>query len=487
LAALGSEKLQQITELLRAMPPAKAALLARTVTALRASGGGSLPTDLILEALAPALRTARPDRSSLCRMICMPFEPFLTNEEQRDEAAGLLPRAMLQPWWEALSAVAAREIAALEAELEGLLGDDAELDAFAIRARAAAAGWTAGVLTVSAGATVPPSVRALVKHPASRIMLKQAFEILKEAEPLTAAIAAVIAAAERDGVIADDRLTDLPAAVVNVAKQHYGILAASNVTVTRYFALAILNRLEKPWLIFRFTRALALQRDATIVANTEFGGIGERLLEDLERTAALVDAGNPKGRMSAHLADFDRLRVLVGRYIDCAEGVLNEIDLRRDSAWGETMLRSRARMREVLEEERLQPAEDAIRAPLLERLQQAPNTRRPGNAAGAPSAAAVLARAEQAIQLLTFIAQRAGRQGFGSPARKTIDRLVAEIDKCCEDLIADLRHDPTDEVARRLLVPAIALVAPLFPRERGETLTRRLNNELGAVASDPAA
>jgi hypothetical protein len=481
LAALGNDKLQQITAMLRAMPPGKAAMLARAVTAMRASGGGSLPTDLILEALAPALRTARRDRSSLRRMICMPLEPFLTDEEQRDDAAGLIQRTMLLPWWDALIAVAGAEIAALEAEIEGLLGADAELDTLAIRARAAAAGWTANVLTLSAGATIPPKVRAFVKSPASHIMLKQAYEILKEAEPLSAAIAAVMAAAENDKVVVGDRLIDLPSDVVNIAKHHYGILAASNITVTRYFALAILNHLEKPWLIFRFTRALSLQRDATIVANTEFGSIGERLLEDLERTAATVDAANPKGRMSAHLADFDKLRALVGRYIECAEGVLNEIDLRRDSAWGETMLRSRGRMREALEEDRLQSAEDAVRAVLAERLPQAPNTRRPGNGAETPTAAAVLARAEQAIQLLTFIAHRAGRQGFSSPARKTLDRLVAEIDKCCEDLIADLRQDPTDEVARRLLAPAITLVAQLFPQERAETLTRRLNNELNAA------
>jgi hypothetical protein len=483
LAALGSEKRQQITELLRAMPPGKAALLARAITAMRASGGGTLPTDFILDALSPALQTARPDRSSLRRMICMPFEPFLTDDAQRDDAVGLIQRTTLMPWWDALTAVAGPEIAALEAEVERSLGADSELDALAVRARAAAAGWTASVLTVAADAAVAPSVRALAKNPGSRIMLKQAFEILKEAEPLTAAIAAVMAAAGRDAVLVGGRLIDLTNDVVNVAKQHYGILAArENITVTRYFALAILNRLEKPWLIFRFTRALALQRDATIVANTEFGGIGERLLADLERAAAMVDAANPKGRMSAHLADFDRLRGLVGRYIDCAEGVLNEIDLRRDSAWGETMLRSRARMREALEEDRLQPAEDAIRAVLAERLPAGPNARRPGSGAAPPDPAAVLARAEQAIQLLTFIAQRASRQGFASPARKSLDRLVVEIDKCCEDLIADLRLDPTDADARRLIAPAIALVAPLFPRERAEILTRRLNNELGAPA-----
>jgi hypothetical protein len=476
LAALGDGKRRQITELLRTMPAGKAAMLARTVTAMRASEGDSLPTDVILEALAPTLGTGRADRSSLPRMICMPLEPFLTDRAQRDDSAGLVQRAMLRQWWDALTAVAASEIAALTAEIEAHRGDDEALDAIAVQARAAAANWTATVLRLGTGANAAPSVRTFARRPAARIMLKQVFEILKEAEPLTEAIAAVMVAAERDGALAGDRLIDLPTQVVTVAKHHYGILAGSTVMVTRYFALAILNRLEKPWLIFRFTRALALQRDATIVAGTEFGSIGERLLEDLERTAAAVDAANPRDRLSAHLVDFELLRELVGRYVDCAEGVLNEIDLRRDSPWGETMLRSRSRMREALGEDRLRPAQEAIRAVLAERLPKARRT------AAAPDMAAILARADQAIRFLAFITQRAGRQGFGSPARKKLDALVAEIEKCCEDLLAELRFAPSDAPARRRLEPAIALVELLFPRERGDILARRLARALDGVA-----
>jgi hypothetical protein len=478
LAALRDEKLQQITELLKTMPVGKAAMLARTVSALRGSEEGeALPTKLILDALAPTLGTGRPDRSALQRMICMPLEPFLTNDAQHDHSAGLIQRAMLMPWWNAVGAVASTAIAAFEAELDGIRGNDEALDAFAIRARAAAATWTAKVLTLSDGASMPPNVRALVRRPASRIMLKQMFEILKEAEPLSTAIAAVMATARRDEIIVGDRLIDLTPDAVNVAKQHYLVLAASNVVVTRYFALAILNRLDKPWLIFRFTRALALQRDATIVVSTEFGPIGERLLDALERTASEVDSANPKGKMSAHLVDFAKLLALVTHYVDCAEGVLNEIDLRRDSPWGETMLRSRSRMRDALEEDRLRPAEDAIRAVLAEQM---PSARRTSHAPDAPEAEK-LARAEQALKFLTFIAQRASRQGFASPARKILDRVAVETEKCCEELIADLKLNPAHLVARRLVEPAVALANHLFPYERCEPLTRRLHNAAGIL------
>src|SRR5260370_24788700 len=71
--------------------------------------------------------------------------------------------------------------------------------------------------------------------------------------------------------------------------------------------------------------------------------------------------------MSSHLVDFDRLRELTGRYVECAEGLLGEIDLRRDSEWGEALLRSRGKMRDTLEEDRLETAAEAILAIVPER------------------------------------------------------------------------------------------------------------------------
>ena len=47
LAALPDEKLHQITELLKTMPVGKAAMLARTVTALRGTEGEALPKEFV--------------------------------------------------------------------------------------------------------------------------------------------------------------------------------------------------------------------------------------------------------------------------------------------------------------------------------------------------------------------------------------------------------------------------------------------------------
>ncbi len=194
--------------------------------------------------------------------------------------------------------------------------------------------------------------------------------------------------------------------------------------------------------------------------------------------------------MSAHLVDFDRLRELIGRYIECAEGLLGEIDLRRDSQWGEAMLRSRGKMRDALEEDRLETAANAIHAVLPERPT---DKQRPGAAksvtarsgATEPSADTLTAHAAKAIQLLTFIIQRSGRQGFASGARKVLDEVSQDIAKRGEDLIADLRAEPANDELSRLLPRAIWLVETLLQDERGKILLRRLNNELGVFDPTP--
>jgi hypothetical protein len=294
--------------------------------------------------------------------------------------------------------------------------------------------------------------------------------------------------ARRDDKMAGSMILDLSPTMVTETKRCYDILSDGDGSETRLFALAILNRLDKPWHIFRLARTLSWKRDATLVSNTELAVIGQRTLHDLDMTANAVDIGNPKGRMSAHLVDFDRLRALVGRYLECAEGLLGEIDLRRDSAWGEAMLRSRGKMRDALERDRLDAAANVILAILPER-RSADTRQRPNSAKGgptAPSAEPAVPEAAKAIQLLTFIAQRGSRQGFSSGARKLLDELCQTIHERGEDLIGDLRAEPDDAELRAQLAPAIWLVDALFPDERGRILLRRLKNEQGGDAEGDA-
>ena len=482
-------KLDQLAALLKAVPPDKAVALARAVETLRQSDPGSFPADAVLDALAPALAAARRERYALQPMVLAAIDPFLAADEAAERTEGLLARAVVAPWWAAIRLIGHAEFAALQGELDrlALIEDETPLVEFAIRVRAAAASATARLLDAMKSSKAAPTIRALAKNAEHAADVAQIGDILRAGENLRGAIEAVVDMARRDEKMPGTMILDLSPPVVTETKRRYDLLSTGSGAETRLFALAILNRLDKPWQIFRLARALSWKRDATLVANTELAVIGQRLLHELDTAANAVNAANPKGRMSSHLVDFDRLRLLVGRYIECSEGLLGEIDLRRDSAWGEAMLRSRGKMRDALEKDRLETAADAILAVLPER--PADNKQRSGGAKSdraAPSsetatAETITAEAAKAIQLLTFITQRAGRQGFGSGARKVLDELAQDIHERGEDLIADLRAEPANAALRALLPPTIWLAEMLCQDDRGKTLRRRLANELGAA------
>ncbi len=484
-----AEKREQLAALLRAIPPNQAEALARAVETMRQGDASGFPADVVLDALAPALAAARRERCALKPIILAALEPYIAPSETAERTVGLLARAVLAPWWEALGLVAAAQLAALQRELDDIASrddDEEKLAEFAVRARAAAATATTLLLAQMKSSKAAPAIRALARSPDHHADIEQIGEILLAGEPLRDAIAAVMDLARRDEKLSGSVIVDLSPAIITEAKRCYDLLSAGSGVETRLFAVAILNRLDKPWHIFRLARALSWKRDATLVSNTELAVIGQRLLHDLDVTAHAVDIANPKGRMSAHLVDFDRLRELTGRYIECAEGLLGEIDLRRDSEWGEAMLRSRGKMRDALEEERLETAANVVLAVLPERPtdhRQRPGAGKLAAKSSAPECSdeTLTAQAAKAIQLLTFIIQRSGRQGFGSGARKVLDEVSQDIEKRGEDLIADLRAEPSNDELRRLLPRAIWLAETLLHDERGKILLRRLKNEFGAA------
>jgi hypothetical protein len=483
------DKREQLAALLRAIPPSQAVALARAVETMQQGDAGNFPIDVVLDALAPALASARRERYMLKPLILTALDPFIADDEATERAPGLLARSVVTPWWEAACLVAPGEFAALQGELDiaARRDDDATLAECGIRARVAAAAAAAEILVQAKSSKAIPAIRRLARSPEDLADSEQIAEILRAGEKLCKSIATVMDLARQSEKMAGSMILDLSPAMVTETKRCYDVLNDGDGSETRLFALAILNRLDKPWHIFRLARTLSWKRDATLVSNTELAVIGQRILHDLDVTATAVDIGNPKSRMSAHLVDFDRLRILVGRYLECAEGLLGEIDLRRDSAWGEAMMRSRGKMRDALEKDRLDSAADVILAVMPER-RPADNKQRPGSAKTGPtppSAEAAMPDAAKASQLLTFIAQRASRHGFSGGARKLLDELCQIIHERGEALIADLRAEPDNAEFRTLLAPAIWLVETIFQDERGRILLRRLKNEqAGSLAQD---
>src|SRR5690349_3713529 len=116
LSTAGGGKQERLAAFLRSLPADRARVLAQMLVALRDGGDQSLPTDYLLGALQD--RTADVARApSLCRLVCDAIEHFLTDEELEQPVAGLVPRRLLSPWWEAVCTVDPDRLRILEGDL----------------------------------------------------------------------------------------------------------------------------------------------------------------------------------------------------------------------------------------------------------------------------------------------------------------------------------------------------------------------------------
>ena len=101
----------QLQHVLARLSPQQAGELARKVELERALGCERFPSAPILDALRPVLRVARPPRvPTLQRLVCVGLEDFLGERTDEPRLEGLIPRASLAPWWQAMRHIAPGEI-----------------------------------------------------------------------------------------------------------------------------------------------------------------------------------------------------------------------------------------------------------------------------------------------------------------------------------------------------------------------------------------
>jgi len=114
------DKVAQLQTVLGRLSSQQAIELARTVELARALGreAEAMPSAPILEALRPTLRLVKPPRvPTLQRLICAGFEDFLTDRDDDPRLEGLIPRASISRWWQAVALVASGELETFEARL----------------------------------------------------------------------------------------------------------------------------------------------------------------------------------------------------------------------------------------------------------------------------------------------------------------------------------------------------------------------------------
>jgi len=476
------QKSEQLNALLKPLPTNEAVALARKLETQRALGQETLPAETVLAALRPQLRRVRPQRvPSLCRLACVGFEDFLVDRVVEPRLPGLIPRSAIVPWWQALERMAPMELKIFGADFARLIAanDLQGLERLGESLRSAARGWTEAVLAgFRSRELADPVIRKALGDIGLQADFAEIARILAIAEPLRKALEAVIAVAVRYGQGQGRRIADFSTDAVTAAKQQYLWFADVAGFDSRYFALGLMNRLERPWYVLRLSRALAWKPTDALLQDTELGIVGQRLIHDLEVLVRDIEGLMPSrpGR-GPQTADYARLHQLMSRYIEHSEGMLSEFGFRRDSDWGEQILETRAALSRALGRDRLAPVADAP----LALLPQKRGVSARGLASDDPDLETVptpeaIEQALRAAKLLLLLMQKGGRYGLSSPARLAIDALGVEINNRAAKLYDELARNPSHEVAAAQLAAIIKVAETLFEDGRATVMTRRLVN-----------
>jgi hypothetical protein len=479
------DKAAQLGEVLTKLSTQEAVALARAVELARIRGKESLPTELVLNSLRPALREARAARlPDLRRLVCMPFAPFLTDREEEPRMTGRVARAAIAPWWTALQRIAGPEIGVLQTALAERFaeGGPAEIDDLARNAWAAAAGWTKSLVGELGKPRGDPALRQLFPRAGLVADVTAMATLLALAEHMVAAFAAidqVLAAADK---LADGQIVELTPEAVTVAKQHYLAIPEAHGMDSVLLALGLLNRLRRPWHILRLARALSWKQNDALLRQTEFGAVGERLIHELSQSAQEIAA---LAGVRGGAIDCARLAAAIADYMEESEGLLGEFGFRRDSSWGESILRTRVTVAAAVGRDFLARAADQMLARILPPERRA----RQGHEAEPrqPPSEAAIVEATTAARLLILLQQRGSRHGFGQPARDTIETLNTELEKRTTDLLDALRQAPGDPVIEAQLAAAAQIFDLLFEDGRGSTVTRRMRLANQASANQATA
>ena len=210
-------------------------------------------------AAAAAPRPNGPRVPTLCRLICQAFEAFLSDRADDPRMPGLIPRAMIGPWWDAIMAFCGDELARFELRLNTIIGtgEFEEADQLAQELQKAAIGWNLSVLAAIDQPSTHPTIAALAADPLLVIDMREVARILPIAALLKSQLSLTFSLLAEDGQMEGRRIYDLSNETVTLLRQQYAQFAERVGADAAYFALALVNRMVRPWQILLVARALS--------------------------------------------------------------------------------------------------------------------------------------------------------------------------------------------------------------------------------------
>jgi hypothetical protein len=208
------------------------------------------------------------------------------------------------------------------------------------------------------------------------------------------------------------------------------------------------------------------------------GLVGDLLLADLNTHAAVIRSVKPQQfdaeQLTEHVANFALL----------SNGIVKEVEMRRDGRWGQQLMKDRAVVAEIMDDMmRKSPREIVAAIPTLKTGAYAGGPRAPD--LSRPFDDEKGARALNCARLLAGCKHLAATAAFGASFGAANDEACVALKSYAEDIVRELRASQGEKRARveQYFVLAVELTDILFSPEEGEFLRRRGRSAVSGQAA----
>lgn len=407
----------------------------------------------------PSPRKAYPPRvPTLCRLTCQAFEWFLSDREDSPRMPGLVPRAIIAPWWEGLTQLCGGEMDRFERRLKTIIGtgEYGEADELALELQKQAAPWTRRLLEELGRPDGNAALRELFADPLRIDDVREIARILPKSDKLRSQITVAFSLLAEEGQMAGRRIDDLSNDTIAILKQQYSSWAENFGPEAYYVSLALVNRMARPWQILLVGRSLGWRPCETAMPFPEFDIVARRLLLELERAA--TDIGELV-RKDDIVAFMPVIKPMTARYIDDADGLntsFGPFATRADAPWNVALRETHRRLAAAFDSACLDRVADIVLAANEDSY-------------GGPTAEAAIAGA----QFLSLLIDHGARYGFTAAARGCADRLAKEIEALSRQLIDEMQNTPGEALQAKIHA-MLRVTEILFKDGDGAQLARNM-------------
>lgn len=250
----------------------------------------------------------------------------------------------------------------------------------------------------------------------------------------------------------------------------------------RFFEM-LAAQLEHPFMVLRIISAVMDKPTERYLAESELGGFGEHVLDDIDTALNDIAHLDIDGGPAAALQAAKRVAEVVQR----ANELENNVDMRRERGWGRRVARQRAALAEVVEG-RLREAEKAVIETLPMQSARGLHMRQGAPLLETPPNERLVVRSRTLLTFCDALHRTADYGGFSAARGRLLERLGDHIDRYVEDALELIRRGQADErtLAAAYLDRAAEFLDLLRGGRAGELVTRRMHAALNLDGPDEA-